>query len=114
MIPRLFLPVLSLALAALLSACGTSSAKYVGEQNQKGYAVTRGKIAKIENLTTENLVSLSDGLAMTVTQSPCRVTLLFDGDKIKTFELAKGVIIVHGEEADYILQSQTEGSQPAK
>ncbi len=88
--------------AAFLSACGTTSTQYA--EDIKGYAVTQGRIVKVEGLSTDNLQPLQDGLATVIGKSGCRVTLRFDSERSKVFEVGEGVILVHGHESDYILE----------
>ncbi len=92
-----------------LASCSTSSAKYIEEI--RGYAVTRGRITKIENLHAEELESLSDGLAMTLVENGCRITMKFDEDEeaVRIFDIGEGVILVHGYDSDYILESRSDG-----
>ena len=93
-------------LASCLTACGTTAASYVDSMH--GCAVTQGRIVKIENLSTQDLQPLADGLATIVGQPACqpgcRVTLRFDSERSKVFDVRQGVILVHGPEVDYVLE----------
>ena len=106
--------VCGLVLTFSLASCSTSSAKYIDEI--RGYAVTRGRITKIENLHAEELQSLSDGLAMTLVENGCRVTMKFDADEeaVQIFDIGEGVILVHGYDSDYILESRSDGTELAQ
>lgn len=103
-------PLLSCATFALgcaiLSACSTSSKVYVEES--KTYSVTRGRVLRIEGLTSDKVEALSDGVAITLGSTPCRMTLSFDEKRQKTLDLKQGHIVVFGPEVDYVMQPQIE------
>lgn len=88
-------------LIVILSGCGTSSESYIADTS--GYAVTRGRITRIENLWTEKLTPLTDGLAIEVGGRGCQVTIQFDEDTTRVFDAGRGVVIVHGTDGDAIL-----------
>ncbi len=75
-------------------------------QDHDGYSVTPGEVTLIESMDSQSLESLSDGIAITVGPSPCRVTLQFNKKESRVFDIAPGAIIVVGVGLDYILQSQ--------
>ena len=104
--PKLASLVTRLAAVVLIASCvgcAQSSDAYIAEA--EGYAVVRGKIVLIEDLTTQSLEHLSDGLALTVSESGCTVTMQFDSGN-RSFPLEVGAKVVHGEDADYLLQPQ--------
>ena len=103
-----------LSLAAGLCSCAVTSREYV--EDLAGYSVTEGRITRIAGLQTEALESLEDGLAVTVSQSGGKVWIMFDSGESRSFELDRGVILVHGYESDFILRSaiRTIGVQPTR
>lgn len=96
------------ALIVILSGCGTSSESYIA--GTSGYAVTRGRITRIENLSSEKLTPLTDGLVIEVGGRGCQVTIQFDGDTTRVFDVGSRVLLVHGTDGDAILVWQ--GQQP--
>lgn len=105
------LPIAALALAVCLplSSCTISSKTYVSEI--RGYSVTRGTITRIENLYADEFKPLSDGVAMTLVENGCTVTMQFQEgeDQTRVFEIGEGVILVKGSGGDYILESRADG-----
>jgi len=89
---------------ALLGACASSSTSYIADQT--GYAVTRGRIVAVENLYTDNIEPLADGLAVTVSQPGCRVTMQFEDERTMEFDVDPGVVLVYGYGDDYIMRSE--------
>jgi len=106
------LVIAALCLTLGLASCSLSSESY--HEEKKGYSATTGRIVRIENLCTEKLEPLSDGIAVTVAKSGCKVWLTFDDEQTRVFELDPGVIIVHGPGRDYILESRLHPSRPAR
>lgn len=97
-----------LVLGLCLSSCSVSSAKYVN--GIRGYSITRGRIIRIDNLYAEQFKPLSDGVAMTLAEDGCSVTVQFrEGeDETKIFEIGKGVIIIKAYDGDFILESRSD------
>ena len=85
----------------LLPACGTSSAAYV--DRSLGYAVTKGEVAQVKNLSSESSETLSDGVAIVVSGDNCEVTMKF-GDNYQPIRVGPQSIVVYGEQMDYILE----------
>ena len=92
------------SLLASLASCSVSSSSYVDDL--AGYSVTSGRITRIEGLHAEQIVPLSDGLAVTVSQPGCKVLMQFDDGDTRVFDAGRGVILVHGYSTDYLLSSQ--------
>lgn len=97
--------LLSVALLAVtaLGACSTSSLSYASEQ--EGYYMIRGRITSISNLSATKLTRLGDGVAVTVSQSGCKVTMQFANDETSEMQLEPGVIVVYGANTDYVLRT---------
>ena len=100
---RLMTTLFACAIASL-SACKTTAESYVAEM--PGYSVVTGRITRIENLHTEDVTPLSDGMVFVLSQPDCRVSITFEDDQRKVFNVGQGVIIVHGAKGDYILESE--------
>ena len=96
------------AIAGLCS-CASTSRSYVDDL--AGYSVTEGRITRIENLEAHLIEPLADGVAMTLTQ-PCRVWMEFDNGESRSFEIGSGVILVHGYDSDFILESTLQPASP--
>ena len=92
-----------LSLVAGLCSCAVTSREYV--EDLAGYSVTEGRITRIDGLQTEALVPLEDGLAVTVSEPGGTVWIMFDTGESSSFELDRGMILVHGYESDFILRS---------
>ena len=99
-----------LAVGLCLSSCSVSSSQFV--DGIRGYSITRGRITRIDNLYTEQFKALSDGVAMTLAEDGCSVTMQFrEGEDLtKIFDIGEGVIVVKGYDGDYILESRSDGS----
>ena len=99
-----------LVLGLCLSSCSVSSSQFVN--GIRGYSITRGRIIRIDNLYAEQFKPLSDGVAMTIAEDGCSVTVQFreGDDQTKIFEIGEGVILVKGYDGDYILESRSDGS----
>ena len=93
-----------LAAIATLSSCAISSRDYVNKLS--GYAITEGRITRIENLSTQNVQPLKDGIAVTVGIPGCRVLIQFENGEEKAFDVNSGVILVHGYDCDFIVRSE--------
>ncbi len=99
-----------LAVGLCLSSCSVSSSQFV--DGIRGYSITRGRIIRIDNLYAEQFKPLSDGVAMTLAEDGCSVTMQFreGDDQTKIFDIGEGVILVKGYDGDYILESRSDGS----
>ena len=89
---------------ACLSACAMSAESYIAEM--PGYSVVHGRITRIENLHTEDVTPLSDGMVFVLSRPDCRVSIEFEDEQRKVFNVGQGVILVHGAAGDYILESE--------
>lgn len=98
------LPVL---LLLLLAGCSTTAISYIDQQ--PGYSVTRGRIERVENVSSEDLVPLADGVAVRLDQ-PATVTIRFDDDNTRVMDLGAGAIVICSHAADYVLVSQSGSS----
>ena len=96
----------ALIACATFVSCSTSSQSYVEEIS--GYAVTRGRIQRVEDLHTDQMQPLTDGVAITVSRPGCRVSMLFDNDETRVIETDRGAIIVYGYANDYVLRAEPE------
>ena len=101
------LAALLLAAATTLGACTASSESFSSDIS--GYSVIRGRVVQIENLHASKIEQLADGVAITISQPGCNVTIQFDDETTGEFSPPAGAILVHGFDNDYILQSQTGG-----
>jgi hypothetical protein len=101
---KIFSRIGFLAAIATLSSCAMSSRDYVNELS--GYAITEGRITSIENLNTQDVQPLKDGIAVTVGIPGCRVMIQFENGEQKAFDVHSGVILVHGYECDFIVRSE--------
>ena len=90
---------------ACLSSCSTSAEDYV--QEMPGYSIVKGRFTRVENLHSEEMTPLADGIVFVLSRSDCRVSMEFEDEQHKVFNLDQGVILVHGNDHDYILQSET-------
>ena len=54
--------------------------------------------------TRDTKAALEDGLAVHLSE-PCRVWMEFSNGETRSFDLSTGVIIVHGYDSDFILES---------
>lgn len=95
----------TLGLACLMTSCGLSVAGYVKKaQEERMYSMMRGRITRIQDLSTDKIEYLRDGLAVTLNQ-PGEVMLRSSDEDTALFHLEAGNIIVHGRKSDYILHS---------
>ncbi len=90
-----------LALSGLLASCGTSSGSFI--KMHPTYSVAKGEVVRIENMNSNEVEALSDGRAVTVSRPGCRVTLAFDEERSKVFNVDQGTILVHGKKHDFLL-----------
>ena len=90
-----------------LTSCFTSSSSFIEEQT--GVAVVRGRITRVENLTASKTEHLGDGLAITVAQPGCSISMQFGTNQSKVIQLAVGEMIVYGADTDYLVRA-TAGS----
>ena len=91
----------ALLLALSLSSCRTNSQKYAAEM--LGYSSSRGQVTYFENLASNEMMRLSDGIAIKLNQDGCRVTMEF-GENMHIFEVGPGCIIVFGGREDFLLE----------
>ncbi|MEQ8762795.1 MAG: hypothetical protein RL885_02630 [Planctomycetota bacterium] len=101
---------LILVTSALLLSCSTTSQEYVEEA--RGFAITQGRIVRVDGLSSRKYESLADGVAIRVDGEPCRVTVDFGG-KNKELELPDGSILLLSEERGYVLQPH-QGTEPVE
>lgn len=95
----------TLCLASLFSSCTISASAYVERaQSEQGYSMKRGRITRIEGLHTEKIEHLRDGLAITLDQAG-EVSMSFENENNALFRLDAGSIIVHGRDADFLLEA---------
>ena len=97
------LAVGALLITSTVSSCATSSGSFV--EGQYGVAVIRGHITEVENLSASKIERLGDGLAVTISQSGCRVSMQFADNLAKVMELGPGAIVVYGAETDYVIRA---------
>ena len=91
-------------LVSSLAACSSTSRSYV--ENISGYSIIRGRITEVQNLSAERKMSFGDGLAVTVSQPGCKVSMRFPDNQTKILDLEPGMMIVYGSDDDYILRSE--------
>ena len=103
-----FVSISLLLLLPCAASCGSLKSSVAYVDGLDGYSVTPGEVTLIESLDSQNLESLSDGLAITVGPSPCRVTMQFNKKESRVFDVAPGAILVVAVGLDYILQSQVQ------
>ncbi len=94
---RWYLPVLALPLCA---SCLTSSAQFL--EDFSAYAVARGEILKVENLTMEHATHLQDGLAVPIHHPGCLVTMDFSSTT-QVIEIVPGGIVVFSTGGDLLI-----------
>lgn len=63
----------------------------------------RGRITQVENLSAGNIRRFNDGIAVTINQPGCRVTMSFSETQKKVMELGPGTILVYSGDTDYVL-----------
>ncbi len=97
-------------LGLILSSCATSSSTFVEEA--KTFAITRGSIVSVRNLTSDAHKRLSDGVAITVTGTECEVDMKLAA-QTQTIALAPGWILIYSADQDYVLQPY-QPPKPAK
>jgi hypothetical protein len=68
-----------------------------------GYAVTKGQVLGVRNLDSAKSENLSDGVAVSVANDDCEVTMQF-GKRKQVISLTPNSVIIYGGEVDYILQ----------
>lgn len=100
-----------LSLLLLLSSCATSSEDYVGAFS--GYWVTRGSLAKVENLNADGRALLSDGMATMISAPGCQVTMVL-GDRAEVLSPSPGSILLFGQNDDYLLQPYQANTGPGE
>jgi hypothetical protein len=101
-------------LAAILllsiAACSTTSDAFI--ERYPGYSVTRGRLLRVENLSSTTVTPLADGAAFEVDAPRCRVTLRFPDGVERALELQPPAVLICGTERDVVLQPAL-GSPPA-
>ena len=99
-VPRIGWPV-SLLLLVLASSCVATSREYV--EKKFGYSSIKGRLVHFENLASDKVERLADGIALHVDQEGCRATVQYEGKSLN-LDVVPGSIIVFGEEEDFLLQ----------
>lgn len=94
------IPLGALFVFLLLVSCASSSSTYVSDAI--GWSVTKGDVLKVINLNSKSNEVLSDGVAITISEPGCLVTIQLEG-KTRTFDLCVESILIFGEDSDYIL-----------
>lgn len=92
------------AACALLAGCGVSSTRYV--EDADAHSVTRGRITRIAGLNTQEILPLTDGVVLVLSEPDCEVTVRFDDGKSTVYEAGPGDKLVCGTDADYLLRPQ--------
>ena len=92
----------ALALLAILAlpACATYSREYV--ESVPAYSTTKGRIERVENLSSQSHEDLGDGVAIKVDRAGGRVVLLIDGAS-REIDLAVNSIVVYADDGDYVM-----------
>lgn len=85
----------------LLVSCGTTARSFVDET--AGYSSTKGRLQRVENLSSENHQYLKDGVAVTASAAGATITLKIN-ESMVTLETTRGTIIVYSKSGDYVLQ----------
>ncbi len=94
-----------LALCAVLGSfmsCGATVESFV--RDKAGYSVTKGRLVRVDRLTSETITTFSDGVAFVVDSSDCKVSMEFADGSQQVIELRHPSMIVMGAEAQYVLQ----------
>jgi len=97
------LAIVALVIVGSLSSCATSSSTFVEEQT--GVAVIRGRITAIQNLSASKIERLGDGLAVTISEPGCKVSMKFADNQATVMELEPGTIVIYGDETDYVIRA---------
>lgn len=106
--PRLRSAPVVLLLAVLASACSTTSTSFV--EDQSGFSVTKGRVLRIENLESEDIETLADGVAFRMSRGDCRVTIEFPDGRKQHLTLPPGGILVCAHATDYVLRMEDGGA----
>ena len=93
----------TLVIVSSLSSCATSSDSFV--QEQTGVAVIRGRITAVQNLSASKIERLGDGLAVTISQPGCTVSMQFAENQSRVMELEPGTIVIYGGDTDYVIRA---------
>ncbi|MEM7202325.1 MAG: hypothetical protein AAF628_18790 [Planctomycetota bacterium] len=99
-----------LALLALLGSCATSGAEFA--EQQAGFAVTKGEILRVDDLSSAALERLADGVAFEVAAPGCRVSLSFADGERSELALPPGCLIVCSGSGDYVLRREGRAAEP--
>ena len=91
-----------------LASCSTTSTSYV--ESLSGYSVVRGRITKVDNFTGRVTETLGDGVAVTVTEPGCTISMTFPNEQSKSMDVAPGMMIIYGNADDFVLKSQFDSS----
>ena len=100
MISKICLSVLFLGVL-LVSSCGVTSKKFADKSI--GFAVTRGKVVKVQNLDMVRKKQLADGVAIEINNTDCEVSMKL-GQPTEVIMMRPGSILLLGKKADFILQ----------
>ena len=96
------------ALVLLGAACSTTSESFL--DRYPGHAVTKGRVLRVESLTSNTVTALADGAAFSVDTAPCRVLLRFADGQERLLELQPSAVLVCGAKQDFVLQPATRGA----
>lgn len=96
--------LVSVLLVAIASSCSTTSTSYV--ESQAGFSVTKGRILRIENLHSEHIEPLADGVVIAPSREGCRVALQFRDGRRQLLALPPGSILVCAHATDYVLRME--------
>ena len=91
----------AVASVAMLASCKLNGKGFV--EKTVGYAVTRGKVVRLENLSTERKDHFGDGVGVRVQEAGCVVQLRM-GQPVQEIQLKPGSMIVMTDAEDFILQ----------
>ena len=94
----------AVVLPLFASACVASSDKFVEES--LGFSTTKGRVVLFNELGSHEMQHLSDGIAITVTEPGCQVTVDFGDETSRQYEVQPGSILVFGGSNDFILEPQ--------
>ena len=89
-------------LLLLFTGCATSSAAFV--KQSQNMSIVRGEILKVEGLQSRDIQRFADGVAVTVNDTTCQVTIRLSKKNEQTYPLAPGTILVFGKKVDYIMR----------
>ncbi len=93
----------TLLLAALWSGCASTATDFVADH--PAHSVTKGRVMRIDNLSTRNPTPLADGVAFPMADTGCVVRMTFDDGSEREFELRSSDILLCGSKTDFILEA---------